>query len=91
MRHLEKLKQPSAFWQFIVLGTLTFTVVGYFLTTFVEPLLTNSILSQQRLNASIYASRLAAEFLVAEDFREPAKVGESREHFEKFAEIADSF
>lgn len=74
----------NAFWQFVIIGTATFTVVGYFFINFIEPAVKDFVLEQQKLNPVVFANRLAAEFLSPEDFKLPI-TSEKMGHFERFA------
>ncbi len=78
-----RINKLNAFWQFVILGVMTFAVVGFFLITLVGPTITDFVLEQQKLNAVVFANRLAAEFLSPEDFASP-NASTSQDHFEQF-------
>ena len=86
MRQIEKpiLGKLNAFWQFVIVGTITFIVVGYLFISFIEPAVKSFILEQQKLTPVVFANRLAAEFLSPRDFELPI-TDETVEHFERFA------
>ncbi|MCP6719840.1 MAG: ATP-binding protein [Patescibacteria group bacterium] len=79
-----KIKNISIFWQFVLLGVIIFTIIGIFLSSLIAPALIRLTLQQRELTSVVFANRLAAEFLLPEDFVRPAE-GESRERFELFA------
>ena len=60
------------FGRFVLLSIIVFFAIGVFLSSLVEPTMTTFILRQQELNSVVFTSRLAAEFLHAEDFVSPA-------------------
>lgn len=78
------LNHLTIFWRFILLGIVVFVVIGIVLSDLVAPTLTRFILEQQKLSSVVFANRLAYEFLLEEDFAQPA-TGKSLERFENFA------
>lgn len=79
-----KLRNLNIFWQFVILGFVVFAVIGIFLSSFIEPMLTDFVLDQTKLNSSVFISRLAADSLLPEDFVKPVS-GETQKRFENLA------
>lgn len=62
-----------------------FFIIGIFLSSLVRPTLVHFVLRQQELTTVVFANRLAAEHLFAEDFKKPADEN-SRVRFEAFVD-----
>lgn len=80
------MKSVSIFARFVLLGTVVFFAIGVFLATLIGPTLVNFTLKQQELHSVVFANRLAADFLLPEDFQKSALDDESRVRFEQFAD-----
>ncbi len=78
-----KTKKLSIFSRFVLTGVFVFIVVGLILTSLVKPALLRLTFEQRESDITVFANRLAIDFLLPEDFRSPVSL-ESRERFERF-------
>lgn len=78
-----QVKKLSIFWRFTILAIIVFILIGFFLTGLIEPALIDFVFEQQKLNSVVFANRLAAEHLLAEDFENTA-TADSRKRFDLF-------